>query len=383
VKKLVILSSRFPYPLEKGDKLRLYHQIKHLSDHFDIYLLCTIESDILQGVAREVTKYCKGFKYYKISRSSQALGLALNIIGRSPFQVRYFYEKKIRKQIEQEIAEIKPDVIYCQLIRMVPYTYKLDYPMVIDFMDAFSLIMKRQHGSAKSLMRKWFYKTEAKRLSRYEKKIQDRFKVKTIISQQDKDALNEISNLQVISNGVDTEYFKGRDLPKNYDILFAGNMGYKPNVAAAKYLVNEIVGEQQYKVLIAGARPIHEVAQLASDKVTVSGWMDDIREAYGVSRIFVAPLFEGAGQQNKILQAMAIGIPCITTSQVNNAIGAKEGEEIMIADDAPTYKAHIKLLLENPESVSKIASNARILVESRYSWEKQNDKLVGLINSVT
>lgn len=382
MKKLVILSSRFPYPLEKGDKLRLYHQIKHLSKHFEIHLISTIESNILQGVAKEVTQYCSSFSYFKIPKSSQALGLMLNIFGRLPFQVKYFYDKKIKDLIQEKISKIKPDVVYCQLIRMAPYTTKLEYPLIIDYMDAFSMIMRRQYDAEKKFYRKWFYKLEAKRLERYERLVQDNYQLKTIISEQDKMALKGISNLQIVTNGVDTEYFKSTKSEKLYDVLFAGNMGYKPNVAAAKFLVNEVIEDQPLKVIIAGARPVYEVTQLQINNVTVSGWLEDMRGAYDQSKIFVAPIFQGAGQQNKILQAMSMGVPCITTTQVNNAIGAEPDLEVIIADDAVTFKSKIKLLLQDPELAKKIAINARKLVETKYSWEEQNSKLVSLITEI-
>lgn len=339
-----------------------------------------VENHLLQGEAREVTKYCKGFKYYKISRSRQAMGLATNIVSKLPYQVRYFYDRSIKEEINEEIKKINPDAIYCQLIRMAPYTRKLDYPLIIDYMDAFSLIMKRRLDRSSSFFRTWFYKLESKRLKAYEAKVQARFSVKTIISHQDKEAMIGVKDLEVISNGVDTTYFQPKSIAKKYDLLFAGNMGYAPNISAADYLVNEIVKDQNLTVLIAGARPVHRVQQLASELIKVSGWMEDIREAYHQSTIFVAPLFEGAGQQNKILQSMAMGIPCITTPIVNAGIGAKEQEEILIADSPDTFNKHITELLSNESLRKKLSENARRFVEQKFSWKEQNEKLLALIS---
>lgn len=383
MKKLVILSSRFPYPLEKGDKLRLYHQIKSLSKHFDIHLLSIVETVPLQGIAQAVTQYCKGFKYYKLSKPKQAIGLAGNIFRKLPFQVRYFYDKETKEKITKEIESINPDVVYCQLIRMVPYTVGLNYPMVLDYMDAFSLIMNRRYENTSSAFKKWMYKLEAERLERYESQVQDQFSVKTVISDKDRVALSSTQGLEIISNGVDTSYYNLAQLSKDYDLLFAGNMGYHPNVSAAKYLVNEIVSDKNMKVLIAGARPTHEVEKLASENVTVSGWVEDIRQSYHRSKIFVAPLFQGAGQQNKILQAMAMGVPCITTTIVNDAIGAKHGEEIMIANNVEEFRSHIETLLKDKALSHQIAKQARTFVENQHNWKQQGEKLVSLIQNVT
>ena len=117
------------------------------------------------------------------------------------------------------------------------------------------------------------------------------------------------------------------------------------------------------------------------NNIHVSGWLDDIITAYASTRIFVAPIFWGRGQQNKILEAMAMGIPCITTSQVNNAIGAQEGSSILIADSSESWSKQISLLLENKELQEKLSEKGLSYIRKQFSWEKCGEQLEEIISS--
>ncbi|MDX1939134.1 MAG: glycosyltransferase, partial [Saprospiraceae bacterium] len=224
---------------------------------------------------------------------------------------------------------------------------------------------------------KWIFELETKRLSRYESQVLLKFNDCAIISEQDRTLLMfpQKENIKIIPNGVDIQFFKpNKDSEKKYHIVFVGNMGYHPNVKAAKYLVNEILPILQekipdIKILIAGARPSAEVRNLQRERVVVTGWMDDIRDAYSSAQVFVAPIFFGSGQQNKILEAMSMGLPCITTSMVNNAIGAPVETGIYVADNADSFATQIVQLLQNPDLQLKIGQASRVFVEQNYSWQ--------------
>ncbi|HSF88220.1 MAG TPA: glycosyltransferase, partial [Saprospiraceae bacterium] len=194
--------------------------------------------------------------------------------------------------------------------------------------------------------------------------------------------------IMVIPNGVDPDF-----KPKNnthvpaHDLVFVGNLGYGPNTSAAQYLVGKLMPELErrgvhLKLLLAGARPGRKILQLNHNKgVTVRGWVEDIRDAYADGRIFVAPMFSGLGLQNKILEAMAMGLPCVTTSMVNNAIGATLNKEILVADTLEGLADHVQRLLKDEKEYERIATAARSFVLSNYQWEDQVEKLEKFISS--
>jgi len=136
----------------------------------------------------------------------------------------------------------------------------------------------------------------------------------------------------------------------------------------------------QINVILAGATPHNSVMALASDRVKVSGWLDDIREAYAYSDIFVAPMQIGTGLQNKLLEAMAMSMPCISSELANKALKATNGEHILIGsnDDAESYAKHIIKLTEDKEFANNIAEKGHQFVKQNYDWKNAVDKLEAL-----
>ena len=287
-------------------------------------------------------------------------------------------------------AREKPNHVYAQLIRTSEYFKETTYPKTLDYMDAFSIGMKRRSQDDAWFLR-LFYALESKLLRRYETTIFAYYNHLTIISQQDKLLMigNEDINIKVVPNGIDYQYFTPnyeQKVQPIYDIVFVGNLGYYPNIQAAKYLVNQILPllKKEYpniKILLAGARPSQEIELLANENVNIKRDLVDIREAYLAAKIFVAPIFHGSGQQNKILEAMAMGLPCITTTLVNNAILAKPNEEILTADTEGAFVEQIKNLLQDIDYQLIIKANGRQFVKTHYSWHTATQVLNDLIEN--
>ena len=173
-------------------------------------------------------------------------------------------------------------------------------------------------------------------------------------------------------------------LEKEYDLVFTGNMGYPPNVNSVIYLCEKIlpiVREKipEIKIMFAGASPDPKVKAVNSKNVKVTGWVDDIRECYAKAKIFIAPMQIGTGLQNKLLEAMAMNIPCITSPLANNALEAKNGKEIIIGDSPEEYAEKIIYFLEHKNEADKIAENGYNFVHKNYNWENATQKLENLM----
>ena len=137
------------------------------------------------------------------------------------------------------------------------------------------------------------------------------------------------------------------------------------------------------RVLLAGARPGSKIRSLSSDNVEVVAWIEDIRWAYQHAKVFVVPLFTGAGLQNKMLEAMSMGLPCITTNHVNVSLGANDGQHLLIANNASQFSELIKSLLIDETLRTKLSHSARQFVNDNFTWEKSNKKLLGLFEQIT
>ncbi len=385
--RLFVLLSRFPYPLEKGDKLRAFHQLRILSKHYEIYLCALHENDLEPNWINEVKQYCNELETIKISKFGQLVNLGLSLFKSEPFQVAYFYQSAAQKRVSECIDKWKPNAIYCQLLRTAKYVEHVNsIPKVIDFQDAFSKGIERRLETDPWYLKPVLY-SELGRLNLYEKKVFDRFDHCTIISEQDRDQLpfGQRDEVTIVRNGVELEDFQPSNEAKTVDVLFAGNMGYPPNVDAAVFLENEVmplVRAQipEAKLMLAGARPDQKVTELASNLTEVTGWVDDIRDCYAKAKVFVAPMMIGTGLQNKLLEAMAMEIPCITSTLANNALKAKPDSEILIAQSAKEYADSVIELLRNPEKAKRIAAAGHELVSKQFSWEGATKPLLDILD---
>lgn len=388
-KNLVIILSRFPYPLEKGDKLRAFHQIKELSKTYAITLITTTDTPVKKESIDQIRKYCSTIYIIKLSKISILFNVLFQFLTKKPFQTGYFYSSKNYHRVNRILKELKPDHIYCQLIRVSEYVKNYhDCPKTLDYMDALSKGIERRIEKA-PFYSKWFFRTEAKRLAIYERQIFDYFEHHTIISEQDRDLILHPKRKEIvcIPNGVDASFFTTINTKKDKDLVFIGNMSYAPNIEATHYIANEILPllnttQKSYNLLISGANPHASILRLAKSNpnVEITGWVDDIRTSYARGKIFVAPMMIGTGMQNKLIEAMAMGIPCITTPLANNAINGIHNESIIVAENKEEFVTAIHSLLNDAEFYSKISKGGKKLVMEKFNWENTTRILIDLMN---
>lgn len=375
--KIMVLTSRFPYPLEKGDKLRVFHQIVNLAKTNEIVLCSLTDHVVSEAHLSHLRPYCSSIHLFRLSKWLIYPRLLRWFLKGNSIQVGYFTNYFIRRKIRKLVFSEKPDHIYCQLVRMAEYVRDIYHvSKTLDYMDAFSKGMERRAADSPFPFN-YVFKRESKLLREYEAKVFYDFDLCTIISEQDREYIKNPyhEQIKVIPNGVNTtDFFFEENSTATVELLFVGNMSYYPNIKAAEYLVQKIgalLNEKGYalQINIAGASPSPLVLGLASEKVEVTGWVDDIVATYHNAKIFVAPLFHGSGLQNKILEAMACGVPVITTTQTNNAIKAKQGEELVLADNAEEFAEAILRLLEDERYFMELRRKARKFVEQNYSWD--------------
>ena len=381
--KIFVLLPRIPYPLEKGDKLRAFNQIKQLAKRNEI-VLCALNDDSKvseQDAFHALQHYCQSINFIRITKLQILLGLIRAFFKGLPLQCGYFYNRKAARKIDALIAKHKPDMLFGQLLRVAEYIRFKNIPKAIDYQDIFSYGMKRRADIA-SFVTRPIYNMEYRRLCRYEAAIFDDFDVKSIISEPDRDLFphDRRDEILIIPNGVDHDYFTPQEREKQYDLVFTGNMSYPPNVNAVDYLANNILPIvwktlPEVKLYIAGATPDPKVKKAASERIIVSGWLDDIRDAYAQSRAFIAPMRIGTGLQNKLLEAMSMRLPAITSPLANASLGAKTNEEILVGSNAEEMAQHIITLLTEKDKAERLAQAGFDFTNRVYDWGKATEIL--------
>jgi sugar transferase (PEP-CTERM/EpsH1 system associated) len=388
--KIAFITSRFPFPVEKGDKLRAFHHIRWLGDRHEVHLFALTHQDVSDADIQVPRQSCASVSVYQIRRARLFFNVIKGWIDGLPAQVAYFLDQRQKRRMQQDLIRLGPDHIFAQLIRTSEYVRILPVAKTLDYMDVFSVGSMQRAETGNWFLRP-FFAFESKRLQHYERSVYTDFSRHMIISTQDRDRLplSYRGNVAVISNGVDYDFFAPlRTSVEQYDVLFVGNMGYLPNIEAAEYLISEVMPHVWQKapdtsVCLAGARPHRRVQKLRSDLVQVTGWVEDVRPYYNRSRVFAAPMFTGLGLQNKILEAMAMEVPCITTPIVDKAIGGSAEGALWVAEDAITFAEMIIRLLQVDVEAEELGKKGRAFVKTHYDWPEQNQMMENLLSTKT
>ncbi len=379
-----MILSRFPYPLEKGDKLRAFHQLKELSKTYRITLFAISEHEIQPEHLSKVAGFCETIEVVQLTKWRIAWNLFQALFSNLPFQVHYFRSLLGIRTVKQLIKEHDFKHIYCQLIRMAEYVKNVhQIPKTLDYMDALSAGIQRRI-ERRPWYDKWLFRLEAKRLKEFERKIFDFYEHHTIISPQDRLLIShpDRNRIVTIANGIEPSFFENLERPEAYDFVFVGNMAYPPNIDAVHYIAKYILPHfPTSKLLVSGATPHPSLVKLANNntQIALTGWVDDIRSAYLNGKIFLAPMTIGTGMQNKLLEAMALRTPCITTDLANSPIGAEKGTQILVGNTPEEIIEHIRLLLESASRRAEIATAAQEFVRAGYSWEHTTEQLIQLM----
>ena len=332
--------------------------------------------------------YCKTIAIVTPSRFTAYFNIMRNYFRSKSLQMGYWDSARARRTVRKMANAISPDIVYNQMVRTVPLVARLPFKKVMDFQDSLSLNTERRMEQSKGLWRSILH-YEFKMLRSTEYNAFRIFDALTIISEVDSEAIPHKKNgeIQIVPNGVDFDYFAPSAIKQSHNIVFTGNMAYAPNVDAARYLVHEVMPlvwaqRPEATVLLAGADPKPAVRALASKRVTVSGHMDDIRHAYAAADLFVAPMRIGSGLQNKLLEAMSMQRPCVTTSLANAALGATPGTHLLVGDTPQALADGIVRLLADKELAAQIAAAGNAFVHQHYSWPAAVKPLEDIFNGL-
>jgi polysaccharide biosynthesis protein PslH len=379
--KILIVTLRVPYPPYRGDKLKIFNIAKILARTNSVTLLTLYENKKSLEYSKELKKY--GIEVHTVSMSNIAslFKMVLAVFSRLPFQVAYYRSSKMMKKIEQLLALDEYDVAYFHLIRSAQYYDAIKNTeglKVLDFTDAVSLYLSRFAEVSKNPLKKIALKIELHRIINYEP-IAQKFDTLFICSERDKDYLDERNlhpNIQFLLNGFDSEQFRTDEIPYEKNrVIFTGNMPYFPNRDAALYFCKEIfpLVRENYptsKFYIVGQKPPKEVRRLESTNIVVTGFVENIKKEYLSSAVNVVPIRFGAGTLNKVIEALALGIPTVATSMSIAGLPKELKKYILIADNPESFAEKIIYVFEHDTVRNDLMKEAQRVVNDLLSWEK-------------
>ena len=391
---LLFLVHRIPYPPNKGDKIRSFHLLKHLAQHYRVHLGTFVDDPADWQHCDEVRKLCHASHFANL-RPARARARSLGAFaGGRPLSLDYYRDAALQAWVERTVASnaIRRTLAFSSAMAQFVQPRR-GSRSVIDFVDIDS-DKWLQYADQKLWPMSWLYRREGRQLLAYERRTAAAFDASLFVSQAEARLFRQLApesaaKVDYFNNGVDTDYFSpDRDYPNPYApgekaIVFTGAMDYWPNVDAVQWFAREIfpaILQQDPQALfcIVGARPSDPVRQLAgSEGVRVTGSVPDVRPYVAHAQVAVAPLRIARGIQNKVLEAMAMARTVVVSPQALEGIDAAPGSELLLAETAAQYASAI--LGRLAQAGEAIGPMARRKVIDRYNWDDNLAKVGSLL----
>lgn len=382
-KNILFIVSRLPINLQTGDRGRVYHFIEGLTARGHRVDMLGFIPDEPFEVRTNFKTLCNRFygiekeniEFKENNRFKQLTLFFESFVKGYPFRVWQGVDEKLINKAKEMVNEVDYDIIHFSETVTGPVFEALRAEgsrakYVVDLIDSVALSLEKSLGQSRYL---WPFRfVEKHRMKRYEKEIIEKADDVILISGRDKKFINA-NNAFVIPNGVVLPEFKGGK--RDIDLLFTGNMAAEPNIDAVRWFVKKVMPYlPDLELYIVGSNPSPLIKKAGGSNVIVTGFVDDINAYYQRARLFVCPMRLGAGQKNKVLEAMANRTPVLSTDEGNIGINARD-TAIETASSADAFVHKIKSLLNDERKLSELAENGYQTVKNNYSWQKAIDLL--------
>jgi hypothetical protein len=387
--KILYVCHRFPFPPRRGGKIRPFNMIKHLAADHEVTVASIARSDQEAEEGRGIAPHCARFEMAQVSDSVQVLRMIARLPTPAPSSIGYFHSPELARRIRELLARERFDLVFVHCSSVAHYVAGFGAaPKILDFGDMDSQKWL-EYARYKPFPFSVGYWLEARKLERDEKRLARRFDLCTATTRAEWETLESYATgvaTDWFPNGVDSDYFAPSDEPYDPDtICFVGRMDYYPNQECmrdfcARTLPLLRARRPGLKLLIVGADPSRAVRRLGElPGVTVTGSVPDVRPYLHRSALMVAPLNIARGTQNKILEAMAAGVPVVTSRVAAGGVDALEWEHFLVASSPGDYALAILHVLEDPTERRRLAAAGCARVLSHHAWSSSMRRLDGIV----
>ena len=387
MKRLLFIAHRMPYPPDKGERLRAFHEIKALADHFRVTVAALTHSPADVAAAEGLRPMCQGIVHACAGGPAGLLGGAANLLTGRSLTEGYFRSARLRRRLRDQSGRQPFDVAvgYCSgvldLLLSVPARTR-----VLDFVDVDSAKWAGYAEAARG-PRRWLYGLESRRVRQLEQRALRQCDAVFLVSQAEAAILGGPNEkVLAVGNGVDMDFFTPAHAPAadGPSVVFAGTMDYRPNVEAACWFARQVwpavrQAAARARFIIVGRDPAPAVCALAKTPgVHVTGTVPDVRPYLAGADVAVAPLLMARGIQNKVLEAMAMGRAVVASPAALEGLHVRVGENVLQAQAPRQWAESLVTLLRNRPQRVALGLAARRHVEAHYSWPTQMAPLISL-----
>ena len=382
---LLFLAQRLPYPPNKGEKIRAFHELKYLAEWYDIHLGCLVDDPADLASVEALRPLCRDIHVGRVNPRLGRAAALRGLLSGSALSVSYFREADLGRWVGRVIETVRPAVTFVYSSNMAPYV--LDRRgggrRIVDLVDVDSEKWRALAAAANGPMR-WVYRREWRKIAALEQRIARECDVAVLVSDAEAGlfaARNPGCQAEIrgVSNGVDHRYFDpAPDYPPEYDtsrpnFVFTGTMNYPPNADAVAWFAGTILplirrSLPRAQFHIVGSNPSQDVLKLGRlSGVFVTGQVPDVRSYIAHATAAVAPMRIARGIQNKVLEAMAMARPVVLTSGALEGIEADPVSETVLADTEADFAAACCRLATTAEGAA-IGAAARARILRTYDW---------------
>ncbi|MEK7513386.1 MAG: glycosyltransferase family 4 protein [Patescibacteria group bacterium] len=379
--KILMLTPYLPFPLYSGGQIRSYNLIKNLSRKHKITLFSFIRSDAEKVHLQELKKYCHKVMVFKRRQAWDPRNILLAALTPYPFLVSIYLSQTFKQAIAAELSSQKYDLIHAETFYVLPnLPSHISTPTLLVEQTIEYLVYQHFVETTKLFFLKPLLYFDVFKIKLWEKLFWRRASCLAVMSESDKQIMQTevagLKDIHVVANGVDVEHFASvarRPQPKNPEVLFVGNFKWLPNKDAAIFLAESIwpliiQRLPQAKLLIVGRNPTPRILKLnAIAGVKVLADVTDIRQVLSQASVLLAPIRNGRGTKYKVLEAMASGLPVVTTKLGIEGINVTP-EAVQVAESAPLLAKKTLAVLTDRGLAQKMAITAQKLVYKRYNW---------------
>ena len=377
--RILLLTLIVPNPPDSGPKVKTHYLLRYLAQHHEVTLVAFVRSAAEQAAARELEGLCQAVYTVPIKRSrARDIGYLLaSFFTSRPFLMLRDESRAMRRLLRELLAREQFDLAHADQLNMAPFAHATGLPVVLDEHNAVWTIFQRLAEQERGIKR-LLLELEWRRLKRYEGRVCRASAAVMTVSEEDRVALEAAGapqHMPIIPIAVEVAGIQPvQRQPNAQGMLSMATMYWPPNIDGVLWFAREVLplirrAEPDAPFYIIGARPPAEVRALTLDaSVEVTGYVDDPTPYLESSALMVVPLRAGGGMRVKILEALARGIPVVSTTIGAEGIDVTPGAHLLIADEPADFAAAVVRLLRNRTFADQLAANGRRHVMARYDW---------------
>jgi sugar transferase (PEP-CTERM/EpsH1 system associated) len=379
-RNVAFLSQRVPHPPDRGDRISTSHLLRHFREMgCRIRIGCFAEDDRDERSADDLRSFAEEVCCPRIEPKRRRLWSLRGLLTGEPLTLPYFRHRELQCAVDRWMREDPPDLVFLYSSSMGQYVEAYPAPLRVMHFAELDSDKWAQYAAKSGLAGRFIYGREARQLLGYERRIARSFDASLVVSEVERTLFRQLIpdvDPVVIPNGVEVEHFTsaGDEEREAHTVVFTGVMDYEPNVDGVLWFAETCWPELRAefgdaRFLVVGNRPTPAIQALdGREGITVTGWVETTPPYFDRATVAIAPLRLARGLQNKVLEAMSMGLPVVATGKASQGLGDVPANTLSVADDPATITAEVRRLWKDQDEARATGQRAAAFVREHFLW---------------